>query len=87
MENEKFGEVFKLHPVLKVSGLYIINCDQPTYKICYTFQIRPGLELRVFVTIKQFEGGIGGRELPPELYLSKPHSHSAVNPEENEETK
>ena len=60
LENEKWGEVFKLHPVLK---------------------LREGLELRIFVTIKQFDGR-GGKELPPEVFLC---GDMAVNPEENKQ--
>jgi len=59
LENEKWGEVFKMHPVLNVR-----------VPLKYNFQIRDGLEMRIFVTIKQFEKH-SGLELDPAEFLGK----------------
>jgi hypothetical protein len=59
LENEKWGEVFKMHPVLNVR-----------VPLNYNFQIRDGLEMRIFVTIKQFEKD-SGLELDPAEFLGK----------------
>lgn len=60
LENEKWGEVFKMHPVLTVNK----------YFVAYSIQVRDGLELRILVTIKQFEKETE-IELDPAEFLGK----------------